>query len=173
MIITVGIALAKVFETLTINDKSVQFHFGDQKEFNKWQAEQMRYELQKYPLIWLAPSGSYDPQKNGTINVDSDLILFMGTEVNYNNTERYHHNYLNWINPLTKTVEKFMERHPFITLEESPIKYYDEPNFGANNDADFDPNSSKKYDPKSMTIDIVDARVMKIKININTNCILS
>lgn len=176
MIIDVGIALAKVFENLTINvnnqDVSVKFHFGDQKEFNKWQFEQMRYQVQKYPLIWLAPQGNYKTQKNKTIDVESELILFMGTEQNYNNTERYAHNYLTYLKPLTELVENVLSRHPYILLQESPINYFDEPNFGANNDAYFG-DSSKKKDPKSITIDIVDARILKIKLNINTNCILT
>jgi len=145
MIIDVGIALAKVFENLTINVDnqavSVKFHFGDQKEFNKWQLEKMRYQVQKYPLIWLAPQGQYQTQKNKTIDVESELILFMGTEQNYNNTERYTHNYLTYLKPLTELVERVLSRHQFIQLYERPINYFDEPNFGTNNDTDFDPNS--------------------------------
>jgi hypothetical protein len=49
----------------------------------------------------------------------------------------------------------------------------DEPNFGKNNDDDFDSTSSRKKDPKSIGIDIVDAKILKLKMNINTNCILT
>jgi hypothetical protein len=171
----VGMALLKIFEGFTLNvdnnDVSVQFHFGKQDEYNKW-VSQMRYNKQKYPLIWYV-SDFEDEQKNGTITTESQLILFMGTKQNYNNIERYNYNFVKYLDPLYKKVNKFLERHRDIVLYENPIKLIaNEPNFGKNNDNDFDSNSSRKKDPKSIGIDIVDAKVFKIKMNINTNCIL-
>jgi hypothetical protein len=172
----VGMALLKVFENLTLNvnnqDISVQFHFGDQKEYNQWIASKMRSNRQKYPLIWYVIS-PHERQKNETIDVDSQLILFMGTKQEYNNIQRYQHNYLTYLEPLLKLVNKTLERHSSIQLYENPINDFDEPNFGKNNDNDFETTSSRKKDPKSIGIDIVDAKILKLKMNINVNCILT
>ena len=172
----VGMALLKVFEnlTLTVNnqDISIQFHFGDQKEYNQWIASKMRSNRQKYPLIWYVIS-EHERQRNETIDVDSQLILFMGTKQEYNNIQRYQHNYLTYLEPLRKLVNKTLERHSFIQLYENPINDFDEPNFGKNNDNDFETTSSRKKDPKSIGIDIVDAKILKLKMNINVNCILT
>jgi hypothetical protein len=70
-------------------------------------------------------------------------------------------------------VNKTLERHSSIQLYENPINDFDEPNFGKNNDNDFETLSSRKKDPKSIGIDIVDAKILKLKMNINVNCILT
>ena len=172
----VGMALLKVFENLTLNvnnkDIAVQFHFGDQKEYTQWIASKMRSNKQKYPLIWYVIS-EHERQKNETIDVDSQLILFMGTKQEYNNIQRYQHNYLTYLEPLLKLVNKTLERHSSIQLYENPINDFDEPNFGKNNDNDFETTSSRKKDPKSIGIDIVDAKILKLKMNINVNCLLT
>jgi len=179
MIIEVCEALKTVFKDLTINvdnqDVKVNFNYGDQNDYNKWQFEMKLWEKQKYPLIWMPPSIDvrHHKQKNFTYDVDDELILFMGSELNYNNSERYVYNYIKYIKPLEDKIQSILERHPFIQLYENPVQPYDIPNFGTNNDADFDSSSSKKKDPKSITIDIVDARILKIKLNINVNCIIT
>jgi hypothetical protein len=171
----VAMALAKVFENFTINVNNetinVNFYFGDQKEYNNWIANKMKSNSQKYPLIWyvLAPN---ERQKNGTIDIDSQLILFMGTKQNYNNVERYYHNYKTYLESLQIAINKLLERHPNIILKESPINNFDEPNFGSGNNAEFNKNNSVT-NPKNISIDIVDARVLKIKLNIDANCILN
>jgi hypothetical protein len=170
----VGMALLKVFEnlTLTVNNQNiaVQFHFGDQKEYNEWIASKMRSNKQKYPLIWYVIS-EHERQRNETINIDSQLILFMGTKQEYNNIQRYQHNYLTYLEPLLKLVNQKLERHPDIQLYENPINDFDEPNFGVDNASEF--RGSQKKEPKSIGIDIVDAKILKLKMNINVNCILA
>jgi hypothetical protein len=171
----VAMALAKVFENFTINVNNetinVNFYFGDQKEYNNWIANKMKRNSQKYPLIWyvLAPN---ERQKNNTIDIDSQLILFMGTKQNYNNVERYFHNYKTYLEPLQVAINKLLEKHPNIILKENPINNFDEPNFGSGNNAEFNKNNSIT-NPKNISIDIVDARVLKIKLNIDANCILN
>lgn len=172
----VAMALSKVFENFTINVNNetinVNFYFGDQKEYNNWIANKMKSNLQKYPLIWyvLAPN---ERQKNDTINIDSQLILFMGTQQNYNNVERYFHNYKTYIEPLQIEINKLLLKNPNIILKENPINNYDEPNFGSGNNAELTITRNSATNPKNISIDIVDARVLKIKLNINANCILN
>jgi hypothetical protein len=171
----VAMALAKIFENFTINvnnqNINVNFYFGDQKEYNNWIANKMKSNSQKYPLIWyvLAPN---ERQKNSTIDIDSQLILFMGTKQNYNNVERYYHNYKNYIETLHIAINNLLEKHPNIILKENPINNFDEPNFGSGNNAEFNKINSAT-NPKNISIDIVDARVLKIKLNIDANCILN
>jgi hypothetical protein len=171
----VSMALAKIFENFTINVNNenvlVNFYFGDQKEYNKWITNKMKSNSQKYPLIWyvLAPNNR---NKNSTIDIDSQLILFMGTKQNYNNVERYYHNYKTYLEPLQVAINNLLEINQNIVLYENPINNYDEPNFGSGNNIEFT-TENKVNNPKDVSIDIVDARILKIKLNINTECILN
>jgi len=171
----VAMALAKIFENFTINvnnqNIAVNFYFGDQKEYNIWIANKMKSNSQKYPLIWYVLAFN-ERKKNGTIDVDSQLILFMGTQQNYNNVERYHHNYKTYIEPLHLEINKLLEKNPNIILYENPINNFDEPNFGSGNNIEFT-KENKVTNPQNISIDIVDARILKIKLNIDVNCILN
>lgn len=171
----VAMALNKVFDNFSISvngiDIKVNFFFGDQKEYNFWVSQKMKNNLQKYPLIWYVLNENIK-NKNGTTDVNSQLILFMGTQKNYNNIERYHHNYKTYLNILQNDINKLFERHQYITLYENPINNYDEPDFGNGNNAEFQ-KENQRTNPKSVGIDIVDARILKIKMNINTECILN
>lgn len=171
----VAMALAKIFEDFTINVNNetiaVNFYFGDQKEYNNWIANKMKSNSQKYPLIWYVLARN-ERQNNGTIDIDSQLILFMGTKQNYNNVERYYHNYKTYIEILHISINKLLEKHPNIILKENPINNYDEPNFGSGNNGEFS-KENKVTNPKNISIDIVDARILKIKLNIDANCILN
>lgn len=167
----VGKALQEVFKDLNVNGASVQFWFGDQKEFVWWQSALMKAKKQRYPLIWYVIS-EQAPQRNGFIDVESELYLFMDSKPTINNMERVDYTYKPYLEPLYKLVNQTLARHPYIVLKENPIKQYpDQPNFGTNNDAEFTDGSSKK-DPKAIGLEIVDAKILKIKISINTNCIL-
>ena len=171
----VAMALAKVFENFTIKvnneNINVNFYFGDQKEYNDWINSKLKSHSQKYPLIWyvLAPN---ERKKNETIDIDSQLILFMNTKQNYNNVERYYHNYKTYLEPLQKSINNLLELNPNIILKENPINNFDEPNFGSGNNAEFTKINSAT-NPKEISIDIVDARILKIKLNIDANCILN
>ena len=171
----VAMALAKIFENLTIdvNNKvvNVNFYFGDQKEYNNWIISKMKSNPQKYPLIWYVLSPN-ELKRNRTTDIESQLILFMGTKQSYNNVERYYHNYKDYIHPLYLKVSKILEQNPNITLYENPINYYDEPNFGSGNNIEFEKINSAT-NPKNISIDIVDARLLKIRLNIDTECILN
>lgn len=177
----IGMALKKVFEGKTIkvgaDDVSVQFHFGDQKEFNSWIANKMLSKAQKYPLIWYVINAP-EPQNNGKLRVESQLILFQGTNSQIFNDKRYETTYLNYLEPLYELVNETLKRQPYVTLltNNKPIPYKDEPNFGVdtnnpnNNDNDFTKSSSKGT--KGITIDVVDAKILRLKMEIAPKCII-
>ena len=174
----VGMALKKVFEGKTIkvgaDDVSVQFHFGDQKEFNFWVSKMMRAKEQKYPLIWYIISPHERPA-NGKIKVDSQLYLFYGNKnVNMMNDERFNTSYLNYLEPTYKMVNEVLRLSPFTTLLNGTkfLPDYDEPNFGVETSDNSDFKTTTEKGKKSITIDIVDAKILKLKMEIAPECIL-
>lgn len=176
----IGMALKKIFEGATIkvgtDDVSVQFHFGDQKEFNAWVANKMLSKTQKYPLIWYVINAP-EPLVNGKLRVESQLILFQGTDSQKFNDKRYETTYLNYLEPLYKLVNKTLSANKWVLLlngNNKPIPYKDEPNYGVdtligNNDFQ---NVAKKG-TKPITIDVVDAKILRLKMEITPDCILN
>lgn len=175
----VGMALKKVFEGKTIavdglGNVSVQFHFGDQKEFNAWVVEKMKNRKQKYPLIWYVIT-PHERSVTGKIKVDSQLILFQGNDkTQMMNDARYATSYLKYLEPTYEMVNKVLTEHPFVTLLNlgKPLKDHDEPNYGvdSSNPNDFTNSSSKGT--KSIGAVIVDAKIIKLKMEITPKCIL-
>ena len=177
----IGMALKEVFKDLTLNvnsvDVSVQFHFGDQKEFNMWVASKMKSNKQKYPLIWYVINNP-EPFVNGKLRVESQLILFQGTKSELFNDARYQKTYLTYLEPLYDLVFKTLSEHKFVSLlyGGKPIPYKDEPNFGVDTNEpllssnDFKKASSKQT--KSITIDVVDAKILRLKMDIYPKCII-
>ena len=176
----IGMALKEIFKYKTIlvdsQDISVQFHFGDQKEFNYWVATKMK--SQKYPLIWYVINNP-TPLCNGRLRVESQLILFQGTKSEILNTTRYELTYLKYIEPLYELVNKTLTEHRYVTLLNSgkPIPYKDEPNFGVetNNPLstsnDFATTTAKQT--KSIGIVLVDAKLLRLKMEITPKCIIN
>lgn len=176
----IGMALKEIFKDKTIlvdsQEISVQFHFGDQKEFNYWVATKMK--SQKYPLIWYVINAPI-PLGNGKLRVETQLILFQGTKSEILNTTRYEQTYLKYIEPLYELVNKTLTEHRYVTLlnEGKPIPYKDEPNFGVetNNPLlasnDFAITTSKQT--KSIGIVLVDAKILRLKMEITPKCIIN
>jgi hypothetical protein len=177
----IGIALKEVFKdkTLLVNgvETPVQFHFGDQKEFNMWVASKMKSNKQKYPLIWYVINAP-EPQGDGKLRVESQLILFQGTKHELFNDSRYLYTYKDILEPLYELVNKTLSQHRHISLLYGglPIPYKDEPNFGVDTndvskkDNDFTKLQSKQT--KSITIDVVDAKILRLKMDITPKCII-
>ena len=177
----IGIALKEVFKNLTLNvnsvDVPVQFHFGDQKEFNMWVASKMKSNKQKYPLIWYVINNP-EPFVNGKLRVETQLILFQGTKHELFNDSRYDYTYKSILEPLYELVNRTLSQHQYITLlhKGHRIPYKDEPNFGVDTNEplltsnDFAKASSKQT--KSITIDVVDAKILRLKMEIYPKCII-
>lgn len=178
----IGMALKEIFKDKTIlvdsKEISVQFHFGDQKEFNYWVASKMKSKKQKYPLIWYVIN-TPEPQGNGKLRVESQLILFQGTKSELFNDARYQKTYLTYLEPLYDLVFKTLSEHKFVSLlyGGKPIPYKDEPNFGVDTNEpllssnDFNKAGSKQT--KSITIDVVDAKILRLKMEITPKCIIT
>jgi len=173
----IGMALKEIFKdkTLSINsqDVTIQFHFGDQKEFNHWVASKMKSNKQKYPLIWYVINAP-EPQGNGKLKVESQLILFQGTKSELFNDARYSKTYLNILEPLYELVNKTLKEHKHVSLLNSglPIPYKDEPNYGVDTSSESDFQTKIPKGTKSITIDFVDAKILRLKMEINPNCII-
>ena len=175
----IGMALKEIFKnkTILVNsiETSIQFHFGDQKEFNLWVANKMK--SQKFPLIWYVIN-SPEPQGNGVLRVESQLILFQGTKSEILNTTRYESTYLNVLEPLYELVNKTLKEHKFVTLltNSKPISYKDEPNFGVETNnpllSSNDFTSTSKKQIQSVGIVLVDAKILRLKMEINPKCII-
>lgn len=178
----IGEALKSIFSglSLTIENRvhDVQFHYGDQKELQQWILHRNRSKLQKYPLIWYV-TNSYDQITNDKFKVESQLILFQLTKREYLNTQRSKLTYLNSLNPLYDLVNKTLSRSPYVSLMNNgkPIKPKDEPNYGVEiNDPlstsnDFAKKTAKGE--KSITLDVVDAKVLLLNMVIKPNCAIN
>src|SRR6476620_8895242 len=147
----VGEALKKVFEgkTLTVKkvEMPVQFHYGDQKELNLWISLKDKVRSQKYPLIWYVIANEEDAG-NGKSKVDSKLILY---------------------NLIQTTLDLNLSTN--LLNDGKKIPYKDEPNFGVNESNPSDFTSKTKQKEQSITTDIVDARILKLRMIINLKCI--
>lgn len=174
----IGEALKEVFTNLTIDieDKTydVQFHYGDQKELQQWILMRNSLKLQKYPLIWYVTNG-YEQVTNDKFKVESQLILFQTTKREYLNTQRSNLTYLNSLNPLYELVNRVLSRNPYISIMNNgkPLKCKDEPNYGveASNQNDFTNKTAKGE--KSIVLDVVDAKVLRLNMVIKPYCLTS
>lgn len=166
----VAIALKEIFKGLTVNGESVQYHFGDQKELLKWTIA--NYSRQKYPLIWYVINDVEDITNDG-LRVDTQLIIFNLTKGEYFNTDRYKNVYLKWIQPTYEAVNNILNKNQFLNVLNNGKKlpYKDEPNFGVDND-DNDFTKKKPKGEQGINIDIVDARIMRLKMDIYPKCII-
>lgn len=178
----IGEALKSIFSGLSLEIENrvhdVQFHYGDQKELHQWILMRNRSKLQKYPLIWYV-TNSYEQITKDKFKVDSQLILFQLTKREYLNTQRSKLTYLNSLNPLYDLVNKTLSRSPHISLmnDGKPIKCKDEPNYGVEtNDPLLTSNDFAKKTAKgekSIILDVVDAKVLRLNMIIKPYCAVS
>lgn len=175
----IGEALKNIFFGLTLQIENrvhdVQFHYGDQKELQQWILMRNRSKLQKYPLIWYV-TNNYEQITKDKFKVESQLILFQLTKREYLNTQRSKLTYLNSLNPLYDLVNKTLSRSPYVSLMNNgkPIKCKDEPNYGVeineplSTSNDFAKKTAKGE--KSITLDVVDAKVLRLNMVIKPYC---
>ena len=154
--------------------KNINFHYGDHKELTKWIADK---KSNKYPLVWWVISPYYD-EPDGFKNVSSRLLIFQSTEVEWFNSKRVVKSYDEVIEPVWQKVKGILSKNQFVqVLGDIPSKYKikDEPSYGVNTDgirlgqSDFT-NKSKKG-TESITLDVVDGRIIELNLRIKTNCI--
>lgn len=154
--------------------KTINFHYGDQKELVKWIDDK---KSNKYPLVWYVVSPFYD-EPSGHKNVKSSLLIFQSTEVHWFNSKRTVKSYDEVIEPVWQKVKTLIERSSYVqVMGDLPTKYRikDEPSWGVETDGirlsqtDFT-NKSKKG-TQSVTLDVVDGRIIELNLRIKTNCI--
>lgn len=154
--------------------KLIKFHYGDQKELSKWIADR-KYD--KYPLVWYVVNPFYEEQ-SGHKNVTSSLMIFQSTEVDWFNSKRTIKSYDEVIEPVWQKVKSLIQKNPYIEVMgdlNRKFKIKDEPSFGVDTEgvrlgqSDF--TSKGKKGTQSVTIDVVDGRIIEMNFRIKTNCI--
>jgi len=90
------------------------------------------------------------------------------------NDKRFNTSYLNYLEPTYKMVNETLRQNPYTTLLNGAkfLPDYDEPNFGVESSDDLDFKNTTERGKKSATIDFVDAKILKLKMEISPNCIL-
>lgn len=178
----IGEALKRLIDgteiTLTKGDetvnKTIKFHYGDQKELIKWIADR---QSDKYPLVWYIVNPYFD-EPDGYKHVSTSILILQWTEVSWFNSKRTLKSYDEVIEPVWQKVKSLLERSQYITLLgdlRTKYRIKDEPSFGVNTSGirlgqtDFT-NKQSKGD-ESITLDVVDGRIVELNFRIKTNCI--
>lgn len=176
----IATALGKLFEGQTVDvinqgvpeaNRSVYFHYGDQKELLLW--IKLRGNKGKYPLIWYVLNNY--TEHNGWYETDAKLIVMQLTKGDPLNTWRQSNSYLGIINPVTELVKNEL-KNPYIEIVSPSLDerftFKDEPNYGVDtSESDF--NSTKENGTKSIVTDIVDARTIRFRLRIKAECIIN
>jgi len=172
--------LKGIFEnkTFTENDKTynVKFHFGDQKELNKWIQIYDKNNLKKYPLIWFVLEDGEPIKKIGErFKTNITLILFQLNDSGELNNKRIERTYLPILKPLQKFIYNSLVSNGFNFTDwrgETVGEFI--PNYGVkldSNGVNSDFRSTDKKGVESITTDIVDAIIFTKNCFINIkNC---
>lgn len=173
-----GVLIDVIGDNNTVIQRALNFHYGDQKELNKWITLKNSSKLPKYPLTWyvIAPY----TESNGWIDVESKLIILTNTQPEWLNTQRKVKTYTNIIEPTWVKVKELLTSNPYIeVLGNKPDKFLikDEPNFGIDtNDIRLSQNdftSTKKVGEKGITLDVVDGRIIRFRMRIKADCLIT
>lgn len=181
----IGEALRRLFcdETIDLNidgnsiSRPIQFHYGDHKELVKWITDRDRGNAKKYPLIWYV-TAPYTEEANGYKKTTTKVLILQSTQLNWLNTKRTIKSYDEIIEPVWQLLKSKIERNPYISVIGAiPTKYRinDEPSYGVDtSDIRLSQNDftrkTKKGD-ESVTLDVVDGRIIELNLRIKTNCI--
>lgn len=172
-------ALKRLFDGVEIDliidnepiKRGLQFHYGDHKELTKWIAG--RTKKQKYPLLWYVVEPYFD-EPNELKRVKTQFIIFQSTKTEWYNTDRSIKSYDAIIEPTWQVVKKTLEQNPFINVIgklTTKYKIKDEPSYGVNASSNTDFTNKQKKGDQSITLDIVDGRIIELELRIKTNCI--
>lgn len=185
----IGESLRRLFSDLTYDyvdsqgqtqTEAVQFHYGDHKELVKWLKLSDSERLPKYPLLWYVIS-PYTDEDNGYKRVKSRLIIlhtFRDREEQLNNLISQY-TYDGVIGPVWDNVKAKLSSVPAFlqVLGKTSEKYVikDEPNYGVKADgirtSQTDFTQTQTQGDQSISIDIVDGRIIELEFRIKTNCI--
>tara|TARA_R110000851_G_scaffold186357_1_gene335687 strand:- start:33 stop:584 length:552 start_codon:yes stop_codon:yes gene_type:complete len=181
----IGEALRRLFNGMTIDltidgntvCRPIQFHYGDHKELTKWILDKNKGNSKKYPLLWYV-TAPYVEESTDYKNVKSKLIIFQSTQIDWMNTKRSVKSYDQIIEPVWQKVKKIISSSKYIqVMGELSSKYLikDEPSYGVNTDdirlSQTDFTNKNKKGTESISLDVVDGRIIEINLRIKTNCI--
>lgn len=181
----VGEALKRLFSGATVDittdsvttTRDIQFGYGDQKELNKWIMLKEKNNLPKYPLIWYVTTDFND--LNDIYDVSSKLVILTNTKPEWLNSTRNVMTYSNIIDPTWQKVKQILIENPYVELIgglQNRFRIKDVPNYGVEVDnirlSQNDFASNKKIGTESITIDVVDGRVINLSFRIKPNCII-
>ena len=160
-----------------VNDRTVNYHYGDQKELVKWINFKDKTNTSKYPLVWYVPAQFVE--HNNVYYTQSNLIILQNTVLRWFNDERYVRTYTEVIDPVYRALRLKIEQSPYMHVigpnQKEQYKLKDEPSYGVNtNDIrlgqnDFSSRSTKK--DESVSLDYVDARIVNINFRIEPDCL--
>lgn len=177
----IGSALGRLFDGLTVDitidnqtvNREVQYHYGNQKELNKWVLDRNNSNERKYPLVWYVINPYFE--ETDFKKVKSSLIILQSTTIEWFNDTKSIKSYDDVIEPVWVQVRKKIDQNPYITVTKSiPNQYLikDEPNYGIKGDSiRLSQNNFATDKEESITLDVVDARIIEMEFRIKTDCI--
>lgn len=170
----VGRAICNVLDGITITvsgkgDITVLNNMGNQDALNKFIAESDKRKQAKYPLVFyvIAPVktvGNYS-------YTETDLIIMMNTHEPWLYKNRYDMMYKKYIEPVYDEVVKKLKQNLYVSVlgdKMDRFAFVDVPNYGIRVE-----KPAGKSQEQSTVTDYVDARIVKLKLKVNTNCLIT
>jgi len=178
----IAASLKTLFTGMTIDvdgkTYNVQTTGGNQDMLDKFIAECDRVSADKFPLIFYVTNPVKD--YNGYKECDTTIVILTNTNPNWLSGERTFQNFTKVIQPVYEKMVYELNKSPYIQeMTESKkdrYEYTDIPNFGllestsSTAEKDFNKVGREKSE-KSVITDYVDARSIKLRIRIKTECI--
>lgn len=169
----IGEALGRLFNSMRVDISglgkiSVQYTYGNQDHLDKFIAMSDAENVVKYPLVFYV-TNEYE-EVNGWKTVDTDLVILMNTSADFLAKDRTSKTYTRFIEPVDNEVRRLINRSGYVHVMgdlATKWKRVDIPNFAleASN------RLGVKTSDTSVVTDIVDARIIKVKLRIKTDCI--
>lgn len=170
----IGSALGRLFDGLTVDltvngeniNRTIQYHYGNQKELNKWVINRNNGGLMKYPLVWYIVNPYYDEVDYKVCK--TKLLILQSTEIDWFNDTRSVRSYDEIIEPTWQKIKKTIELNQYVQIVGNSYNKYlikDEPMFADNL------RNGSQDNTDNITLDIVDGRIIDLEIKIKTNCI--
>lgn len=168
----IGSALGRLFKDMVLNintvDVPIMFDYGNQDSLDLFISTMDKEGIDKFPLLFYVVREVKEFSDKKTC--DTELIILTNTEPYWLSKKRTIETYDNVIEPLYQKVKKTLTSNAYTQIlgeRKDKFSYLDRPNYGIVEDKAEELQSSKE----SIGTDYVDARVIKINIEVKHNCI--
>jgi hypothetical protein len=170
----IGYHLNNLFNGLVVNGQAVKYTYGNKDALDKFIALSDKRQAQKYPLIFYVvnPVREY----NGIKYCETDIVIMNNSNISQLSNARTEDSFIAYIEPTYQELVKVLKSN---NLDESDRKdkfsYVDIPNYGITAKEGYANDNNrmpKSKSTKSIITDHVDARIVKVKLKININCII-